>query len=136
MKNKDQILLEQAYSNVLENKYEQNVFHKIDYKAQNDDRNAGLEDEDNRPFFKERKLGDEFTDRKGIRRIMIRMQDGKLIPVEKVFIGKKDGIKRERYKRPDGTIGVQRVVEKPKPEPKPNPFRTEWGSPNANPEWD
>lgn len=46
MKSKDQILLEQAYSDILENKYERNVFNKIDYKAQNDDRNARLKNDE------------------------------------------------------------------------------------------
>ena len=138
MKNKDQILLEQEYSKILENKYENDVFQKVDWKARNDDRNAGLEDEDDAPRFKERSEGDEFTDNSGIKRIMIRTQDGKLIPAEKVFTSKKDGRRWERFKKPDGKIGVKPFVAKPKPEQisEPNPFRTEWGSPDADPNWD
>jgi hypothetical protein len=112
MKNKDQILLEQEYSKILENKYENDVFQKIDWKARNDDRNAGLEDEDDAPRFKERSEGDEFSDNNGIKRIMIRTQDGKLIPAEKVFTSKKDGRQWERFKKPDGKIGVKPFVAK------------------------
>jgi hypothetical protein len=124
MKNKDQILLEQEYSKILENKYENDVFQKVDWKARNDDRNAGLEEEDDAPRFKERREGDEFTDNRGIKRIMVRNQQGKLIPVEKVFTSKKNGKTWERFKMSDGKIGVKPFVAKPKPEKisEPNPF--------------
>jgi hypothetical protein len=51
MRNKDQVFLEEAYLNILENKYERNIFNKVDFKTQNDDRNAGL-DKDERMMSK------------------------------------------------------------------------------------
>lgn len=148
MREKDHTLLEEAYSKVIR----ENIYSDGDFDYPPDVIRAaerlgvhpeklwrqGADDdyEPPTPKFKERSEGDEFTDNRGIKRIMIRMQDGKLIPAEKVFTSKKDGKQWERYKRPNGTIGVKPFTPEPKPEPKPNSFRTEWGSPNANPEWD
>lgn len=49
------------------------------------------------PSYPSRSLGDEFTDKKGIRRIMIQGSSGDLIPAEKRFVSKKDGRSWERY---------------------------------------
>jgi hypothetical protein len=64
-------------------------------------RHGGDDDEDEEEYYSRplpsRKLGDEFTDKKGIRRIMIQGSSGDLIPAEKRFVSKKDGRSWERF---------------------------------------
>jgi len=119
MKEKDHRLLEEAYDKVIE----ENIYNDGDFDYPPDVIRAaerlgvhpeklwrqGADDdyEPPAPKFKERSEGDEFTDNSGIQRIMIRTQDGKLIPAEKVFTSKKDGRMWERYKKPDGKIAVK-----------------------------
>lgn len=123
MKNKDDILLEQAYSKVLsENIYRDGDFDYSPEVIRAAERlgvhpeklwRQGADDEYEPPTpkFKERQEGDEFTDNSGTARIMIKNKDGKLIPAEKVFTSKKDGRQWERYKKPNGMIGVKPFVQ-------------------------
>lgn len=150
MRTKDQILLENAYTKVLKENidfgdnfdYPPEILRLAKQMGKHPEevwRKGGDDEYQSQPKFKERAEGDEFTDNKGIKRIMIRMKDGKLIPAEKVFTSKKDGRQWERFKKPDGKVSIKPYVPpapEPKPEPKPNPFRTEWGSPDADPNWD
>jgi hypothetical protein len=117
MKEKDHRLLEEAYSKVIKENFDDDFDYPPDVIRAAERlgvhpeklwrQGADDEYEPPTPKFKERSEGDEFTDNSGIARIMIRNQDGKLIPAEKVFTSKKDGRTWERYKKPDGKIAVK-----------------------------
>lgn len=117
MKSKDQILLEQVYSKIVNENYDDDFDYpqhildtarRLGKHPEEVWRKGGDEDyEPQTPKFKERQEGDEFTDNSGKARIMIINQEGKLIPAEKVFTSKKDGRQWERYKKPDGKVAVK-----------------------------
>lgn len=129
MKSKDQRLLEEAYTRVVEshphanpppmfrNKHSLESVKQHDDRIKNDERNAGVEEDnvsstDN--TFKPREEGDVFYSRKHNKTyIVIKDKEGKLFPAEKIFTSK-NGTTWERVKKKDGSWGVKPYV---KPEP-------------------
>lgn len=122
MKDKDSIQIEEAYKKVLKESdsgYPEHILKAAQELGRSPEEvwRKGGDSEPAPPKYKERKEGDEFLDNSGKIRIMIRMQDGKLIPAEKVFTSKKDGKQWERYKKADGKVGVKPYVQKVQQDP-------------------
>jgi hypothetical protein len=125
MKNKDQILLEQAYSKVINEMFDDD-FDSYPAWMHRLARQKGVpvwriaeygdDEEENQnptPKFKERQEGEEFFSKKhGKNFIMIKDKDGKLMPTSKVFSGK-DGRQWERVKKKDGSWAIKPYTSSP-----------------------